>query len=45
MQMCLPVILGEKSRFSYAFTLKKEVGGGGSEEGWRGEQGKWLDLY
>lgn len=45
MQTCLPIILGEKSRFSFVFTPEKEVGRGGSEEGWRGEQGKWLSLY
>lgn len=42
---CLSIILAEKPSFILVFVQEKEVDGGGSEEGWRGEHGKWLRLY
>lgn len=44
-QTCLSIALAEKPSFSLVSVQEREVGGGGSEEGWGGEHGKGLGLY
>lgn len=41
-QTCLSITPAEKPSLSLVFVQKKEVGGGGSEERWRGDHGKRL---
>jgi len=45
MQTCLSIVLAEEPSFSLVFVQNREIGGGSSEEGCRGDHGLWLGLY